>query len=97
MIFKRYFLGRNSVKLTDQMATEIMEKLPKVYTKELVEILFRLPYTKRQFLIDAKLGTPKTVGNYLMELEKSGFLISEKVGKEKLYLNHKLMAILEIP
>ena len=34
---------------------------------------------------------------YLMELEKSGFLISEKVGKEKLYLNHKLMAILEIP
>ena len=50
----------------------------------MVEILFRLPYTKRQFLIDAKLGTPKTVGNYLMELEKSGFLISEKVGKEKL-------------
>jgi Fic family protein len=83
--------------LMDQMATEIKETLPKVYTKELVEILFRLPYTKRQFLIDAKLGTPKTVGNYLMELEKSGFLISEKVGKEKLYLNHKLMAILELP
>lgn len=77
----------------DQMATEIKETLPKVYTKELVEILFRLPYTKRQFLIDAKLGTPKIVGNYLMELENSGFLISEKVGKEKLYLNYKLMNI----
>ncbi|MDG1246554.1 MAG: Fic family protein [Polaribacter sp.] len=62
--------------LMDQMATEFKETLPKVYTKELVEILFRLPYTKRQFLINAKLGTPKTVGNYLMELEKSGFLIS---------------------
>jgi len=83
--------------LMEQMATEIKETLPKVYTKELVEILFRLPYTKRQFLIDAKLGTPKTVGKYLMELEKSGFLISEKVGKEKLYLNHKLMAVLEVP
>jgi Fic family protein len=88
---------RNVTSLMEQMATEIKETLPKVYTKELIEILFRLPYTKRQFLIDAKLGTPKTVGNYLMELEKSGFLISEKVGKEKLYLNHKLMAILEIP
>ena len=88
---------KNVTSLMDQMATEIKETNPKVYTKELVEILFRLPYTKRQFLIDAKLGTPKTVGNYLMELEKSGFLISEKVGKEKLYLNHKLMAILEIP
>jgi Fic family protein len=88
---------RNVTSLMEQMATEIKETLPKVYTKELVEILFRLPYTKRQFLIDAKLGTPKTVGNYLMELEKSGFLISEKVGKEKLYLNHKLMDILELP
>ena len=81
--------------LMEQMAAEIKETLPKVYTKELVEILFRLPYTKRQFLIDAELGTPKTVGNYLMELEKAGFLVSEKVGKEKLYLNHRLMAILE--
>jgi Fic family protein len=88
---------RNVTSLMEQMATEIKETLPKVYTKELVEILFRLPYTKRQFLIDAKLGTPKTVGNYLMELEKYGFLISEKVGKEKLYLNHKLMAVLELP
>ncbi|MGZ0014770.1 Fic family protein [Yeosuana sp. AK3] len=81
--------------LMEQMATEIKETLPKVYTKELVEILFRLPYTKRQFLIDAKLGTPKTVGNYLNDLQGAGFLISEKVGKEKLYLNHRLMAVLE--
>ncbi|MFB9056525.1 Fic family protein [Mariniflexile ostreae] len=82
-------------KLMEQMAIEIKETLPKVYTKELVEILFRLPYTKRQFLIEAKLGTPKTVGNYLIALEKAGFLVSEKVGKEKLYLNHRLMAVLE--
>ena len=81
--------------LMQTMAEEIKATLPKVYTKELVEILFRLPYTKRQFFIDAGLGTPKTVGNYLMELEEAGFLISEKVGKEKLYLNHKLMAVLE--
>jgi Fic family protein len=77
------------------MTAEIKTTIPKVYTKELVEILFKLPYTKRQFLIDAKLGTPKTVGNYLIALENAGFLTSEKVGKEKLYLNHRLMAILE--
>ncbi len=81
--------------LMEQITKEIKEKLPKVYTKELIEILFRLPYTKRQFLIDAKLGTPKTVGNYLIELENEGFLHSEKVGKEKLYLNHRLMKVLE--
>ena len=77
------------------MSEEIREELPKVYTKDLIEIIFKLPYTKRQNLIDAKLGTPKTVGNYLMALEDKGFLKSVKVGKEKLYLNQRLMIILE--
>lgn len=81
--------------LMQDMSDEIKEALPKVYSKELLEILFRLPYTKRQFLIDAKLGTAKTVGNYLTSLEKAGFLRVEKVGKEKLYLNHRLMVLLE--
>lgn len=81
--------------LMETMGEEIKNSLPKAYSKDLVETLFRLPYTKRQFLVDAGLGTSKTVGNYLSDLEKTGFLISEKVGKEKLYLNHKLMAILE--
>jgi len=68
-----------------------------VYSKDLIEILFRLPYTKRKFLIEAKLGNPKTAGNYLMSLENNGFLKSIRVGKEKLYLNHKLMEILKKP
>ncbi|WP_029036961.1 Fic family protein [Salinimicrobium xinjiangense] len=81
--------------LMQTFTDEVKETLPKVYSKDLIEILFKLPYTKRQYLIDAGLGTPKTVGNYLNELEKAGFLTSEKVGKEKLYLNYKLMEILE--
>ena len=81
--------------LMEHMSTEIKDKLPKAYSKELIEILFRLPYTKRQHLVDAKLGTPKTVGNYLRDLEQAGFLKSVKVGKEKLYLNYRLMEVLE--
>lgn len=79
----------------ESMAKEIKMKLPKVYSKDLVEILFSLPYTKRQHLIDKNIGNLKTVGNYLIELEESGFLKSVKVGKEKLYLNQKLLEILE--
>ena len=79
----------------DKTANEIKTKLPKVYSKDLVEILFRLPYTKRQHLIDENIGNLKTVGNYLIALEEYGFLKSEKVGKEKLYLNQKLLEILE--
>jgi Fic family protein len=79
----------------DETANEIKNKLPKVYSKDLIEILFRLPYTKRQHLLDENIGNLKTVGNYLMALEENGFLKSEKVGKEKLYLNQKLLEILE--
>ncbi len=35
------------------------------------------------------------VGNYLIWLEENGFLKSEKVGKEKRYLNPKLLHMLE--
>lgn len=79
----------------DKTAEEIKMKLPKVYSKDLVEILFRLPYTKRQHLIDENIGNPKTAGNYLITLEENGFLKSVKVGKEKLYLNQQLLNILK--
>jgi Fic family protein len=79
----------------DETAIEIKKKLPKVYSKDLIEILFRLPYTKRQHLINENIGNLKTVGNYLISLEENGFLKSEKVGKEKLYLNQRLLKILE--
>jgi len=35
----------------------------------------------------------KTVGNYLLELEKIGILKSKKIGKEKIYINHSLMNV----
>jgi Fic family protein len=79
----------------NKTADEIKKKLPKIYSKDLIEILFRLPYTKRQHLIDENIGNPKTVGNYLIALEENGFLKSVKAGKEKLYLNHQLLEILE--
>jgi Fic family protein len=79
----------------EKTAEEIKKKLPKIYSKDLIDILFRLPYTKRQHLVDENIGNPKTVGNYLQKLEENGFLKSIKVGKEKLYLNQQLLKILE--
>jgi Fic family protein len=83
------------IKAMEEMTQEIKTKLPKIYSKDLVELLFRLPYTKRQNLIDEKIGNAKTVGNYLILLEKNGILESIRVGKEKLYLNKSLLQILE--
>ncbi len=81
--------------LMDEIEQIIKTRNPRLYSKELLEIIFELPYTKRRKLVEAQLGTPKTVGNYLMGLEKIGILNSRKVGKEKLYINHRLMKLLE--
>ena len=81
--------------LMGEMGAEIQKQLPRVYSKDLMEVLFHLPYTKRQFLESAGLGSLKTVGNYLIDLEQAGFLKSQQVGKEKLYVNYKLLEILE--
>jgi Fic family protein len=99
MVEQTALKGRSQIagieKLMNEMGKEIQEKLPKVYSKDLVEALFRLPYTKRNQFEKAGLGNLKTVGNYLIELEKAGFLKSEQLGKEKLYLNVKLLEVLK--
>ncbi len=82
-------------KLMKLMGEEIQNKLPKIYSKDLLEIIFRLPYTKRNFIENAGIGNIKTSGSYLKNLEQHGFLKSFQVGKEKLYMNHRLMNILK--
>jgi Fic family protein len=70
-------------------------RLPsRVYSKELIEILFRQPYTKAKMLVDAGIAERKTAAAYLRELEKAGILKSKKSGKEVLFLNIKLFQLL---
>lgn len=91
--------SRNRIAKIEQlmkfMGEEIQHELPKIYSKDLLEILFRLPYTKRGVLEKAGIGNTKTSGNYLNTLEDKGFLRSTMVGKEKLYINFRLMEILK--
>lgn len=82
-------------KLMDSMAKDIQKKLPRIYSRDLVEELFRLPYTKRNNIAATGVGNVKTAGNYLVSLEENDFLKSVVAGKEKLYLNFKLMEILK--
>ena len=61
------------------MGGQIQEKLPRIYSKDLLEVLFKLPYTKRNQLEAAGLGNLKTAGIYLNQLEEAGFLRSEQL------------------
>ena len=71
------------------------EKLPsRVYSKELIELLFEQPYCKVKFLVDKDIAKRQTAAEYLQELEKMGILKSQKVGVENLFLNVKLFEVL---
>ncbi len=99
MVEQTALKGRNQIieieRLMEKMSAEVQEVLPRLHSKDLIEVLFKLPYTKRSQLEIAGLGNIKTVGGYLKSLEEKGFLKSEQVGKEKLYLNYRLLALLQ--
>jgi Fic family protein len=83
-------------KLFDEVAVEAKQKLPsRVYSKELIEIIFKQPYCKTEFVVSEGIAKRQTAAEYLKELERTGFLKSKKVGKEVLYLNIKLFELLK--
>jgi Fic family protein len=82
-------------KLLDDTIEQAKDKLPKrVYSKELIELLFVQPYCKVKQLVDADIAKRQTAAEYLKELEKIGILKSKKVGTTNLYLNIKLYELL---
>lgn len=73
---------------------EFRSKLPKIYSKELLESLFYEVYTKISYIEKACNVTRITATSYLNQLEEIGLLESEKVGREKLYKNTRLIKLL---
>lgn len=81
--------------LMDETLAKAKDKLPsRVYSKELVELLFGQPYTKGEFVVKAGIAKRQTAAEYLKELEKIGILESRQVGRQKLYLNTGLYELL---
>jgi Fic family protein len=86
----------NSIhKLMGETKQEIKEKLPKIYSKDLIEILFMHPYTKIEFLIDGLELHRDTASKYLRELEKIDILKSIKIGRNKYFINKALFETLK--
>lgn len=84
-------------RLLDQKIVLVREKCPKIYSKELVESLFTQPYCRISTL-ETSLGITRfTASKYLKQLEKIGMLKSEKIGRDVLYINKPLFALLKEP
>ncbi len=83
--------------LMDQFADQVRSKTPKLYSKELIELLFNQPYCKSKTLVDAKLVKRQTASKYLQNLADEGFLTAVKVGREVVYVNEPYFELLSTP
>lgn len=79
----------------ESMRNEIKLKLPKIYSKELIDLLFYEFYTKTIYIEKGLSITRKTAVSYLSALEEAGFLVSEKIGKERIYKNKRLFDLVK--
>jgi Fic family protein len=82
--------------LLDEKIEYIKEKLPKIYSKELVELLFENPYCKVEFLVNGLGIERKTASVYLHKLTEIELLELKKIGRENIFINKELMEILKI-
>ena len=73
---------------------KISNELPKIYSKDLVEILFMHPYTKIEFLVDRLKITRKTASKYLSELEKIDIFKNIQIKNSKYFINVELFDLL---
>ena len=81
-------------KLMQQYKQLLKNELPKLYSQDLLNNLFKYPYTKIEFL-EKDLGiSARTSTRYLEALIEKGLLEKQKVGRDNFYLNKPLFTLL---
>lgn len=81
-------------KLMQQYKRQIRTGYPKMYSQDLINNLFKYPYTKIEF-IQKDLGVSRnTAIRYLEALVKDDILIKKKIGRDNFYINQALFGLL---
>lgn len=69
-------------------------ELPKIYSQELLNNLFRHPYTRIDFIERDLAVSRPTATKYLNDLERAGFVRKVKLGRTNYYVNDPLFRLL---
>jgi Fic family protein len=81
-------------KLVEHTTEHVRERLPKIYTRELVDVIFEQPYCRIANLVDKGIARRQAASRYLHALADEAVLREVPVGKEKLFIHPKLMQLL---
>lgn len=80
--------------LTTLVTEHLRAKHPKLYDRDLVDVIFEQPYCRIRNVVDRGLGTRQSASKYLHGLVAAHVLREVRVGREVLFVNPRLMALL---
>ena len=71
----------------------LRSELPKIYSQDLLNNLFRHPYTRIEFVVNDLKVTRQTASKYLEALAEHGFVEKHQSGRSNYYINVPLVAL----
>ena len=80
--------------LMEHTAQYVNKSLPKIYSWELVELLFKQPYCRIGNIVDAGIAKRQTASVYLKQLCDIGVLKEIKSGRENIFVHPKYIELL---
>lgn len=81
-------------KLMEHTQEHIRKNAPKVYSYELVSLIFEFPYCRIQNLVEKGIAERQAASRYLKTLSNLGVLREQSMGREKLFIHPKMMKLL---
>ncbi|MBA3896244.1 MAG: Fic family protein [Sphingomonadaceae bacterium] len=80
--------------LLDRTAAAMRKSAPRIYSRELAELVFAQPYCRISNLVEAGIAQRQSASTYLKTLVSIGLLEERKAGRERLFVNPALLALL---
>jgi Fic family protein len=80
--------------LAAETAEYVRERHPKIYSRELIDVVFEQPYCRIGNLVEAGIVARQAASRHLKALASIGVLREQAVGREKLFVHTKLLALL---
>lgn len=80
--------------LANETARHLRQHRPKIYSRELVDAIFKLPYCRISNLVEEGIAKRQTASIYLQQLAEAGILEQAEAGREKLYTHPRLLRLL---
>lgn len=80
--------------LAEHTANHVRDRAAKIYSRELVDVIFEQPYCRISNLVEKGVVQRQAASRHLKELAALGVLKEMQVGKEKYFVHPKLMLLL---